>query len=295
MSLSIIYLNYFSTDQIKRSISSIIYQLGQDDTILIGDNSNNTFEFNKLRKLRKSNVLVFNNEGNHGFSKGCNLIINKIPKKNTWVLIINPDTIVHESFIKEFKRTIKNLDNNYSAISPLGYWMGTKKIWAAGGKFYWFRGRADVLNKEMTSTDTEFGTCACLFIKLNILKELGGLDEDYFLGGEEWQLSHEIRKNGGKILFNPKIKYEHSVSGTHEKYGSKFFYIGIRTKLIFVGKNYNILRKFVFWLMFLPYTIYNTFIYSNRYNLKYYYLIKISLKAILNKSKKLTESELIKL
>lgn len=292
MSLAIVYLNYFSSEQIKKSIKSIINQLDADDTILIGDNSNDSAELDKLMLLKGPNVIVYDNKGNHGFSRGNNLIIKKIKSKFKWLLLINPDTVVDTNFLLEFRKALKKLNSEYYAISPLGYWLGTKKIWAAGGKFYWLRGRADVLNKERLLGETQFGTCACLFIRQDVYEQLGGLDEDYFLGGEEWQLSLGIKQQKGKILFNPKIMYEHAVSGTHEKYGPKYYYLGIRTKLIFVGKNYNLLRKLVFWAMFIPYSFLNIFTYSARHNLNYFKLIKISLIAISNYSNKLKESEI---
>ncbi|MBU0801502.1 MAG: hypothetical protein KKA05_10955, partial [Alphaproteobacteria bacterium] len=40
----------------------------------------------------------------------------------------------------------------------------------------------------------------------------------------------------------------HEVSGTHEKYGRRFFYVGMRTKVLFARKHYGVF--FWPWLFF---------------------------------------------
>jgi len=173
MNIGIVYLNYFSSSQIKNSIYSLSSQLSNSDTIYVGDNSNNLKEFQELKKLQSKRINVFDNNGNHGFSKGCNLIISKFKIDHDWILLINPDTKVHHNFLGEFRKSASKIDNHYYAISPLGFKMGTNNIWAAGGKFYWFRGRGDVLPKKSNIKNIEFGTCACLFVRRNLFESLG--------------------------------------------------------------------------------------------------------------------------
>lgn len=293
MSLAIVYLNYYSSNQIKSSINSIIHQLRNDDHIYIGDNSDDEVEYNKLLKLSSNQVTVLNNCGNIGFSAGCNKIIFQIKNDPEWILLLNPDTLVKTNFITSFIQSSSAININYSAISPKGLKMGTNETWSSGGKFYWFRGRADVLKNNKNSGDTKFGTCACLFVRFNDFISLNGLDEDYFLGGEEWQLSIDIsNKLKNKIYYDQNIIYEHAISGTHEKYGLRYFYIGIRTKLIFVSKNYNWFLKNIFWVIYVPYQLYWSLKYSIKYKIKVLYLIKITLRAFKLNGKKMIFSEI---
>lgn len=268
MSTAIIYLNYFSSDQIKDSVKSLIAQLGTNDHIYIGDNSADDEEFERLESLSSEKITVIRNSGNIGFSAGCNKVCDMINGSPEWVLLLNPDTLVGTGFMSAFRKRAELLDDSWVALSPLGFLMGTQNIWSAGGKFYWLRGRADVLKKSRISGRTEFGTCACLFVRRHVFIALGGLDEDYFLGGEEWQLSYDItNKLNKKIFYDNEVIYEHAVSGTHEKYGLKYFFIGIRSKLIFVTKNYSQLGKIIFWLSYVPYQCCWIARYSVRHNI----------------------------
>lgn len=293
MNLAVVYLNYFSSNQIAESVNSLEQQIINHGHIYIGDNSSDQEEFQRLSELSSSYISVLDNLGNIGFSAGCNSVINKIEKDYDWILLLNPDTIVSNNFIESFINCAKQLDTSYSAVSPLGLKMDSKKVWSAGGKFYWQRGRADVLKIDGPSGDTEFGTCACLFVRSVDFHQLKGLNEDYFLGGEEWQLSLDIkRKLGKKVFFERNIQYEHSVSGTHEKYGLKFFYIGIRTKLLFVYKNYDRIDIIKFWFRYIPYQIYWTIFYCIKYKVNLLSLIKANIAAFGMNAKKMTYTEI---
>lgn len=293
MSLAIVYLNYYSSNQIKSSIDSIINQLQSDDHIYIGDNSDDEIEYNVLLKLSSRYVTVINNYGNIGFSAGCNKIVSEIKNNPEWILLLNPDTLVKKNFIENFIKSSSTLSMSYSAISPKGLKMGTNETWSSGGKFYWHRGRADVLKNNRNSGDTKFGTCACLFVRFDDFVGLNGLDEDYFLGGEEWQLSIDVySKLKNKIFYDQNIVYEHAISGTHEKYGLRYFYIGIRTKLIFVSKNYTWFSKKMFWLVYIPYHIYWSIKYSIKYNVKFRSLILATITAFKLNGDKLNFSEI---
>ncbi|MDA0893210.1 MAG: hypothetical protein O3C15_12920 [Proteobacteria bacterium] len=141
------------------------------------------------------------------------------------------------NFFEKLKQIVKAFPD--AAVSPHGVHMETNRIWSAGGKFYWIRGRADVLTAERRSGETEFGTCACLLVPKAAIEDVGYLDEDFFLGGEEWDLSLRLRHAGWPIIYSRRAVYSHEVSGTHEKYGLRFFYIGMRTKVLFARKHYG--------------------------------------------------------
>ncbi|MDB9706682.1 hypothetical protein OAA71_02350, partial [Porticoccaceae bacterium] len=98
---------------------------------------------------------------------------------------------------------------------------------------------------------TDFISCACIVVRSSFFESNGLLDEDYCLGGEEWQLSIDIRKNSGLLLVTPSTMFFHEISVTHEKISPRLFYIGIRTKLKFVKKNFKKPMYFLWLLLYL--------------------------------------------
>lgn len=247
--LTYVVVNYFSHAKVARLIQSISPCEGLRGIVV--DNSQDDDEYASLcAALDRKDVQCMQAERNGGFSYGTNIGINACLDASDAVLILNPDTTVAPDFFGILMDITKSLPD--VAVSPHGVKMDTGKIWSAGGRFYWFRGRADVLTRARPSGETDFGTCACLLVPSAAIKDIGLLDEDFFLGGEEWDYSLRLRKGGWPIIYSSQAKYSHEVSGTHEKYGLRFFYIGMRTKVLFCRKHYGLL--FWPWLLcfFLP-------------------------------------------
>lgn len=245
MKTCIVVVNYFSHKKVERLMRSVP---DRDDVLgVVVDNSDDADEFKRLSEVvsEKANIRCLRAPSNMGFSCGTNLGIRESFDEADCFLILNPDTTLADDFFDKLHCA------TYSApdcvLSPKGLRMSDGSPWSQGGKFYWLRGRADVLSTTRRTSETEFGTCACLFVPKQAIVEVGLLDEDFFLGGEEWDYSLRLRRAGWSIIYMPSIIYYHEVSGTHEKYGPKYFYIGMRTKVLFAKKHYQWL--FYPWLM----------------------------------------------
>lgn len=242
VSICVVVLNFRSHEKVERLLASI--DSYDDIRVCVVDNSADPAELVALHKLAKGYpaVEVLDTGRNGGFSFGTNAGIRRVIDGCTSVLILNPDTVLEPEFFCRLRALHKALPD--VIVSPHGVRMSDGSIWSAGGAFYWLRGRADVLQRPRRSSITPFGTCACLLIPCDAIREVGFLDEDFFLGGEEWDLSRRLIIAGWSIVYASSIRYQHEVSGTHEKYGLKFFYIGMRTKVLFARKHYG----FLFWL-----------------------------------------------
>ncbi len=213
---------------------------------MIVDNSDDDAEYHALKNaVERADIVSIKSDRNGGFSYGTNIGIRHVLDRADAILILNPDTEVTPNFFQTLKEIQVALPD--VVVSPHGIHMETRRVWSAGGRFYWIRGRADVLTAERRAGETEFGTCACLLLPKAAIKEVGYLDEDFFLGGEEWDLSLRLRQAGWPIIYAPRSRYLHEVSGTHEKYGLRFFYIGMRTKVLFARKHYG--KWFWPWLI----------------------------------------------
>ncbi|MBU0539255.1 MAG: glycosyltransferase [Gammaproteobacteria bacterium] len=243
--LCFVVVNYFSHQKVAALIESIAPVDGVFGIIV--DNSNDNSEFAALSSIiARDDVECLQSDRNGGFSYGTNLGLKAALKRADAFLILNPDTKVAPDFFQALLDIRTALPD--VAVSPHGLHMTTGRIWSAGGAFYWLRGRADVLTGVRRSGETDFGTCACLMVPKAALDDIGLLDEDFFLGGEEWDFSLRLRKKGWRIIYSSRAVYLHEVSGTHEKYGRRFFYVGMRTKVLFARKHYGVF--FWPWLFF---------------------------------------------
>ena len=265
--IGIVILNYFSHKKVHNLLATIPLDKAK---LVIVDNSNSIKEFNELIKVKRSDLEYIKANKNGGFSVGTNIGIKKLKSKCKGILILNPDTLLSRNFLENLEK-ISELEPNF-CFSPAGYLLDGKTPWSLGGKFFWLRGRAEPTTKSNLMRKISFGTCACIYLSKKALDSVGFLDEDYFLGGEEWQLSLDLNRLRIPIYFIPFSKYRHEVSGTHEKYGKKYFYIGIRTKVLFCRKNYG--------LFFFPWLII-FFIFSPLITFRYAFKNKVNLKILI--------------
>ena len=203
-----VVVNYFSHEKVARLIASI--SLHNDICGIIVDNSADDSEFAALSSVvARSDVECVQSERNGGFSYGTNVGLRAAMNRADAFLILNPDTEVTPGFFQALMDFRKAMPE--AVVSPHGIRMDTNQVWSAGGAFYWLRGRADVLTAERRTGETEFGTCACLLVPKAAIEEVGYLDEDFFLGGEEWDLCLRLRRAGWPIIYSNRAVYSLSL------------------------------------------------------------------------------------
>jgi GT2 family glycosyltransferase len=176
--------------------------------IIVVDNNSHDNSCKMVRELFPKTILIENKE-NFGFSKANNIGVSRA--RGEYICILNPDTVVGEdtfikllefsnhkdelgivgcklingvgSFLQESKRNIP------SAISSL------KKILGFSNNYY----AHHLVNDEIGEVDILVG--AFMFLKRTCYEEVGGFDEDYFMYGEDIDLSYRTLMAGYKNYY----------------------------------------------------------------------------------------------
>ncbi|MEM7087412.1 MAG: glycosyltransferase family 2 protein [Bacteroidota bacterium] len=209
MKLSIIILNYNVRYFLEQSILSVERALhGIDAEIIVADNDSKDDSCAMVRQRFPKVILLENNE-NLGFSKANNRAV--AIAKGEYVCILNPDTAVAEdTFSKALNYAEKQpkfgalgvylMDGtgNFLPESKRNIptpWRSLLKLvgWNKGTKGYYARHLED---REMGEVDTLVG--AFMLMKRSVYTEVGGFDEDYFMYGEDIDLSYKLIKAGYK-------------------------------------------------------------------------------------------------
>lgn len=95
---------------------------------------------------------------------------------------------------------------------------------------------------------TGWMSSACLLVRRKALDEIGLLDEDYFIYGDEADLQYRLNKAGWKVYFLPQSAIIHFGGRSMDRWKRrKMVYRG---KMIFYKKNYGFLRTFLLRSMF---------------------------------------------
>jgi len=152
-------------------------------------------------------VCVIKNIENLGFAKANNLGIQVANADN--ILILNPDTIVSEEMIREALSSlyadpktgavaVKMLDGrgNYLPETARRF----PNIKSSFLKIVGLKGHSSYYMNASQDQSIEVMSGACMFFKKSIYNEIGGLDERYFMYGEDIDISYQLHQAGYKII-----------------------------------------------------------------------------------------------
>lgn len=181
----------------------------------------------------KSLVKVLKTGGSKSFAEGNNIAVKKYLKKtHKYIFILNNDTIVQKDAIKFLRETINN--KGVGAVGPcMPYANNRNKIWACGGYINKFKlSVGGIKPKKNKAYQVDYLPGAAIFCRSDLWKDIGGLNEKYFLAYEETEFALEIQKRGWIIMADPRSIIFHHV-GISDRRDPKYFYNSVRNRLIF--------------------------------------------------------------
>ena len=251
MILSVIIVSYNSSSFLElclHSVAKAISQLEIESEVIVVDNSSSDDSCEVLNN-KFSFVKLIQNDENIGFSKANNLGVSKA--KGKYICILNPDIVLQENtfdeilkfyksnikvgfvgcqmidgngmFLKESKRVIPSIFSSFMKVLGIS-------------KFYY-----SALDKDKRGyIDILAG--AFMFVEKTIYDSVKGFDEDYFMYGEDIDLSYKALKKGYSNYYLGDVKIIHFKGESTDKnsvYINRFY----NAMYIFYTKHFN---KFLF-------------------------------------------------
>lgn len=256
MKLSVIIVNYnvkYFLEQCLHSVYKAIKNLPCE--VFVVDN-NSVDGSCAMVKEKFPQVILIENKKNTGFSVANNQAIRL--SKGEYVLLLNPDTVVQED---TFTKTVEFMDQTPDAgglgckmIDGKGTFLpeskrglptpqvafykifGLSKIFPKSKRFGRYH-LGFLPNNQIHQIDVLAG--AFMLMRKLVLNKVGLLDEDYFMYGEDIDLSYRITKGGYKNYYYPHTTIIH-YKGESTKKGSinyvKMFY---NAMIIFARKHFS--------------------------------------------------------
>lgn len=256
MKLSVVILNYnvrYFLELCLKSVQAAIKDL-EAEIIVIDNNSKD--DSCAMVKTQFPDVHLIANKENHGFSKGNNIGVKEA--KGEYLCILNPDTVVAEdTFVKLLK--FCNDKENLGAvgcklIDGVGSFLPESKrnVPLVNAAFKKFLGDSEGYYANHLSEDEEGEVDvlvgAFMFMKQDVYNAVGGFDEDYFMYGEDIDLSYKILKAGYQNYYFGKAAIIHfkGESTLKDKNYAKRFYGAMQ---IFYKKHFkkNLLFDVFVW------------------------------------------------
>ncbi len=267
MKLSIIILNFNTKDLTLNCLRSLekVKKEVQFETIVVDNGSSELFVIpTKVEESLK--IRLVKNKSNLGFAGGNNLARKYV--KSEYVLFLNSDTEVHKNTLKE---TVKYLDEHINVgaltcktILPSGkldkdarrsfptpwvaftHFSGLDKVFPNSKIFsrYWYGYNS---SDEIQTIDALQG--AFFLTRKKVLNEVNWFSEDYFLDGEDIDLSWKIINSGYKNIYYPLVSILHVKKASKKKRSLKSAMAGMNSMEIFfklrLWKNYPLVLNFM--------------------------------------------------
>jgi len=259
--LSIVILNYNTKDLTLACVNSIMENTsGVDYEIIVVDNGS------KDKLMKSSDYELVSNSTNLGFAGGNNSA-RKYAKGN-YVLFLNSDSKVRKNTLKETVKYLDehkdvgaitckivlpngNLDKDARRSFPtpwiaLTHFSGLDRLFPKSKVFakYWYGYKS---SDEIQEVDALQG--AYFLTRREILEKTGWFNEDYFLDGEDIDLSWKIKNAGYKIIYYPRVSALHIKKASKRQRKLKVVMAGVNSMEIFYKKrlwgSYPLLLNFI--------------------------------------------------
>lgn len=219
MLISVIVVNWNGAKFLKNCLDSILNQSYRDLEILVIDNTSEDESIQIIRENYPQIRLISNSE-NRGYCKGCNQGIQLTT--GTYILILNPDTILTSDFVKNLMVTAER-DSQIGMVAGKLLRFDQVTLDTTGQFLRWNltpleRGYG---NKDVGQFNTSgyiFSTCgAAAFYKramLEAIKIKGEcFDESFFTYYEDLDLGWRAQLFGWKCYYNSEAVAYHYRGG----------------------------------------------------------------------------------
>ena len=256
LKLSIIIVNFNVKYFLEQCLCSVIKACKNIDAeIFVIDNLSTDGSKDYFNEKFKEVIFIWNAE-NVGFSKANNQVL-KIAT-GEFILFLNPDTILAEdclekcvtclqnedgigalgikmidgagNFLKESKRGFPSPFTSLCKLSGLTALFPTSKIFA---RYY-----LGHLNHNITQ-EADVLSGAFMMTRKLVLHKTGGLDERFFMYGEDIDLSYRIQKAGYKNLYFAETTMIHFKGESTKKNNPAYIRLFYGAMSIFVKKHYG--------------------------------------------------------
>ena len=277
MRLSVVFLSYNTRDLTRQALSSVLAAAeGLEVEIFVVDNASVDGSADMVAE-EFPQVKLICNEANVGFAAGNNVALRQVTGE--YVLLINTDTIVRRDalhtmveFLDEYPEAgacgckILDPDGTLQLDSRRGFPTPLAAFCKMSGLSRLFPKHPLIAHYHLTyldpeqTTEVEVLSGSCMMVRKSAMDEVGLLDEDYFMYGEDIDWCYRFHQAGWKIYYVPTTAIIHFRGESGRGTPLKILYRKSQAMSIFVNKHMaQRYRFFPLWLLQVGIALHGTF------------------------------------
>ncbi|MDD2385995.1 MAG: glycosyltransferase [Bacteroidales bacterium] len=256
MKISVIIVNYNVKHFLEQCLNSVLASARHCETEIYVVDNNSVDGSCSMVKEKFPEVHLIENKKNYGFSYANNQAI-KI-SKGEYVLLLNPDTVIEEKtlqkvcdfmdshpdagglgvkmidgkgrFLPESKRGLPTPEVAFYKI------FGVSKLFPKSKKFGKYH--LTYLDKEETHV-VDVLSGAFMLLRKECLDKTGLLDENFFMYGEDIDMSYRISLAGYKNYYYPRTTIIHYKGESTKKGSINYVLVFYNAMIIFAKKHFS--------------------------------------------------------
>jgi len=220
-------------------------KLVYDNAHMIVIDNGSSDDSEKILRSRLPDIEVIQSGSNLGFAGGNNIGIRLALKRGAqYIWLLNNDTVVDSSALGALVEPAEQ-DSDVGIVgSKIFYFSTPRRLWFAGG--FWKFGRVQIMIRGEGEEDNalynsivpvDFVTGCSLLIRSETIRDIGLLEEKYFLYWEDIDWNARAVKKGWKILYTPHSTLWHKVSSSFHPMTDEQAYYYLRSKLLFYERH----------------------------------------------------------
>ena len=269
MNLTVIIVSYNVRHFLEQCLKSVIRASNiLDVDIFVVDNGSEDDTVEMVQALFPQVTLIVNLD-NRGFSKANNQAIRQ--SESDYILLLNPDTVIEETTLIRILGFMENHPETgglgIKMIDGKGHFLpeskrGLPTPWASFCKMSHLSQlfpRSEFFNRyylgflsENKINKVEVLAGAFMLLRRKVLDEIGLLDEDFFMYGEDIDLSFRITQAGYINYYFPESRMIHYKGESTRKSSLNYVRLFYGAMLIFARKHFVGKNKLLLSLVILP-------------------------------------------
>jgi Predicted glycosyltransferases len=245
--VSIAILNWNGRHFLQQFLPSVLASTWPNKEVVVIDNASTDDSVQYLRENFPS-VKIIQNASNFGYTKGYNEGLKQL--QADYFVLLNSDVEVTPSWIEPVIALMEK-DKQIAICQPKllqyekrGYfeYAGAAGGWLDYLGYPFARGRIfDDCEKDEGQYDRAepifWASGAAMFVRADVYRELGGLDEYFFAHQEEIDFCWRAQLAGYKVYACPQSVVYHVGGGTLPKGNARKVYLNFRNNLVMMAKN----------------------------------------------------------
>jgi len=245
--IAVVILNWNGREFLRKFLPFVIANSHALAEVIVADNASTDSSIEFLQN-NFPEIRIITNRTNGGFARGYNEALAEV--NADYFVLLNSDIEVTPNWIEPVIKLMES-DNTIAACQPKlrSYYEREKFEYAgAAGGFIDEYGYPFCRGRIFQHIETDTGqyndeaeifwaTGACMFVRADLYKQFGGLDEDFFAHMEEIDFCWRLKNGGYKIMYCPDSVVYHVGGGTLPKKSSQKTYLNFRNNISLLYKN----------------------------------------------------------